>query len=101
MAKAEESVDKQLQLMTTTVQVYPVTSENRNPNQRDQSDAAGGTKRTQNGNQWGKTPACRNYGWGPHAREQCPAKNATCCYCQKVRHLAKVCLSQLRKKECA
>ena len=46
--------------MNTAVEVYPVTSENRNPNQRDQSDAAGGTKQTQNGNQWGKTPNCIN-----------------------------------------
>ena len=45
-----------------------------------------------------QTPNCRNCGWGPHAREQCPAKNATCHYCQKVGHLAKVCLSKLRKK---
>ena len=44
MAKAEESADKQLQLMNTTIEVHPVTSENRNPNWRDQSDATGGTK---------------------------------------------------------
>ena len=37
MAKAEESADKQLQLLKTAVEVHPVTSENRNPNQRDQS----------------------------------------------------------------
>ena len=98
MAKAEESADKQLQLMNTAVEVHPVTSENRSPNQRDHSNAAGGMKQTQNGNRWGKTPTCRNCGWGPHAREQCPAKNATCHYCQKVGHLAKVCLSKLRKK---
>ena len=36
MAKAEESADKQLQLMNTAVEVHPVTSENRSPNQRDQ-----------------------------------------------------------------
>lgn len=35
-AKAEESADKQLQLMNTPVEVHPVTSENRNPNPRDQ-----------------------------------------------------------------
>ena len=98
MAKAEESADKQLQLMNTAVEVHPVTSENKNPNQRDQSDAGGGTQRTQNGNRWGKTPTCRNCGWGPHAREQCPAKNATCHYCHKVGHLAKVCLSKLKTK---
>jgi len=50
MAKAEKAADKQLQLMNTAVDVHPVTSEYRNPNQRDQSDAASGTKRTQNGN---------------------------------------------------
>ena len=47
---------------------------------------------------------CRNCGWGPHPRDQSPAKNATCHYCHKVGHLAKVCLSKLRKKdvhECA
>ena len=82
MAKAEESADKQLQLMITAVEVHPVTSENKNPNQRDQSDAGGGTKRTQNGNRWGKTPTFRNCGWGPRAREQCTAKNTTCHYCQ-------------------
>ena len=98
MAKAEESADKQLQLMNTTSEVHPVTSEKRNPNQRDQSNAAGGTRQTQYGNKSGKTQTFRNCGWGPHAREQCPAKNATCHYCQKVGHLAKVCLSKLRKK---
>lgn len=100
MAKAEKSADKQFQLMNTAVEVHPVTSENGNPNQRDQSDAVGGMKRTQNGNQWGKTPTCRNCGWGPHAREQCPTKKVKCHYCQEVGHLAKVCLSKLRKKEC-
>ena len=84
--------------LNTAVEVHSVTSENRNPNQRDQSDTTGGTKRTQNGNRWEKIPTCRNCGWGPHAREQCPAKNATCHYCQKIGHLAKVCLSKLRKK---
>ena len=98
MAKAEESADKQLQLMNTTSEVHPVTSEKKNPNQRDQSNAAVGTRQTQYGNKSGKTQTCRNCGWGPHACEQCPAKNATCHYCQKVGNLDKVCLSKLRKK---
>ena len=37
MEKADESADKQLQLMNTAVEVHLVTSENRNPNQRDHS----------------------------------------------------------------
>ena len=38
-------------------------------------------------------------GWGPHSRDQYPAKNATCHYCHIVGHLAKVCLSKLKKKD--
>ena len=52
----------------------------------------------------GKLQVCRNCGWGPHPRDQSPAKNATYHYCHKVGQLAKVCLSKLRKKdvhECA
>ena len=88
MEKGEESADKQLQVMNTAVEVHLVTSENRNPNQRETI-------------RWGKTPTCRNCGWGPHACEHCPAKNATYHYCQKVGHLAKVCLSKLSKKNVA
>lgn len=99
MAKAEESADKQLQLMNTSSDVHPVTSEDRNLYQRDQLNAPGGRRKPpSDNNRLGKTQSCRNCGWGPHARDQCPAKNATCHYCQKVGHLAKVCLSKLRKK---
>lgn len=35
----------------------------------------------------------------PHSRHQCPAKNATCHYCLKVGHLARVYLSKLKKKD--
>ena len=45
MAKAEESADKQLQLMNTSSEVDPVTSEDRNPYQRDQLNAPGGRKK--------------------------------------------------------
>ena len=38
IAKAEEPAAKQLQLMNTAVEVHPVSSKKRNPNQRDQSD---------------------------------------------------------------
>lgn len=89
MAKAEESADKQLQLMKTAVEVHPVTSaENRTRNQRGQSNATGGSKQTQNGS--------------PHVREQLPAKNATRDYCPKVGYLAKACLLKLKmNKKCA
>ena len=45
-----------------------------------------------------KPQVCRNCGWGPHPREKYPVKNATGHYCQKVGHLAKVCLSKQKKK---
>lgn len=63
---------------------------------RDQLNAPGGRRKPQsNNNQLGKTQRCRNWDWGPEACDQCPAKKWTCHYCQD---LAKVCLSNLRKK---
>lgn len=93
MAKTEESADKQLRLMNTQSEVHPISSMKRNQHLRDQPNAVGGL----NSGKPGKT--CRNCVWGPHSREQCPAKNATCHYCQKVGNLAKVCLSKLRKNK--
>jgi len=101
MAKADESADKQLQLMNPVVSaVHPVSSTRRNRFQSDQlNPVAGGSRQNPKGNKSGKTQLCRNCGWGPHSHEQCPARNATCHYCQKVGHLAKVCFSKLKKKE--
>lgn len=101
MAKADESADKQLQLMNPVVSaVHPVSSTRRNQFQTDQlNPVAGGSRQNPKGNKSGKTQLCRNCGWGPHSREQCPARNATCHYCQKVGHLAKVCFSKLKKKD--
>ena len=45
------------------------------------------------------TKAPKINGWGPHSRDQYPAKNATCHHCHKVGHLATVCLSKLKKKD--
>ena len=87
MAKSEESADKQLQLMNT--EVHPINTPKGYQGQRNQRP----TLNTGSG----KSQACRNCGWGPHSREQCLAKNATCHYCHKVGHLAKVCLSKLKK----
>lgn len=68
----------------------------RNVYKRDQLNAPGGRRKPQsNNNQLGKTQRCRNWDWGPQACDQCPAKKQTCHYCQD---LAKVCLSNLRKK---
>ena len=47
----------------------------------------------------GRSQACRNCGWSPHSRDQCPVKNVTRHYCHKVGDLAKVCLSKLKKKD--
>ena len=88
MAKSEESADKQLQLMNT--EVYSI-------NVRKGYQRQGNQRPTPNTG-WCKPQAYRNCGWGPHPREQCPAKNATCHYCQKVGYLAKVCLSKQKKK---
>ena len=89
MAKSEESADKQLQLMNT--EVHPISTSRGYQGQRNQ-------RQTPNTGA-GKPRACRNCGWGPHPREQCPAKNATCHYCHKVGHLAKVCLSKLKNRD--
>jgi len=88
MAKSEESADKQLQLMNT--EVHSINAPKGYQGQKNQ-------RQTRNMSS-GKSQACRNCGWGPHSREQCPAKNATCHYCHKVGHLAKVCLSKSNKK---
>ena len=88
IAKSEESADKQLQLMNT--QVYSINVPKGYQRQRNQRPTPHtGSSRLQ---------TCRNCSWGPHPREQCPKKNATCHYCQKVGHLAKVCLSKQKKK---
>ena len=88
MAKSEESADKQLQLMNT--QVYSINVPKGYQRQRNQRPTPHtGSSRLQ---------TCRNCSWGPHPREQCPKKNATCHYCQKVGHLAKVCRSKQKKK---
>jgi len=68
----------------------------RNVCKRDQLNAPGERRKPQsNNNQLGKTQRCRNWDWGPQACDQCPEKKRTCHYCQD---LAKVCLSNLRKK---
>ena len=88
MAKSEESADKQLQLMNTEVYSINVPKGyQRQGNQRP-------TPYT--GSSRPKAP--KNSGWGPHPREQCPAKNATCHYFQKVGNLAKVCLLTQKKR---
>ena len=89
MAKSEESAEKQLQLMNTEVHSINAPKGYQGlKNQRQHPNTGSG-----------KLQACRNCGWGPHPIEQCPAKNATCHYCHKVGHLAKVCLSKLKKKD--
>ena len=88
MAKSEESTDKQLQLMNA--QIYSINVPNGYQGQ--------GYQRPTPYTGWSKLQAYRNCDWGPHPREQCPAKNATCHYCQKVGYLAKVCLSKQKKK---
>ena len=87
MARSEESADKQLQLMNTDV--HYINTPKGYQGQRNQ-------RQTRNMSS-GKSQASRNCGWGPHSREQCPAKNSTGHYCHKVGHLAKVCLSKLNK----
>ena len=101
MAKADESADKQLQLMNPVVSaVHPISSTRRNQFQSDQlNPKASGSRQNPKGNKSGKTQLCRNCCWGPHSHEQCPARNVTCHYCQKVGHLAKVCFSKLKKKD--
>ena len=89
MAKTEESADKQVQLMNT--EVHPINSNKRFLHQWYQP-------RNNPGVNPSKPEHCTNCGWGPHSREQCRAKNATCHYCQKFGHLAKVCLLKLRNK---
>lgn len=99
MAKAEESADKQLQLMNTSSGVHPVTSEDNHVPERSVKSPSGTMKPQSDNSRLGKSQRCsRNCGWGPHARDQCPARNATCHYCHKVGHLVKVSLSKLRKK---
>ena len=88
MAKSEESADKQLQLMNT--EVHSINTPKGYQGQRNQRPILNAGS--------GKSQACRNCCWGPHSREHCPAKNTTCHYCHKVEHLAKVCLSKLKKK---
>ena len=90
MAKSEESADKQLQLMNT--EVHSINTRKGYQGQRNQQP----TLYTGSG----KLETCRNCGCGPHSREQCPGKNATCHYCHKVGHLAKVCL-KVKKEKCA
>ena len=90
MAKSEESAEKLLQLMNTEVNPINARKAYQGPKNQRQNPKTGS----------GKSQACRNFGWGPHSRDQHPAKNATCYYCHKVGHLAKVCLSKL-KKTCA
>ncbi|PFX17897.1 Retrovirus-related Pol polyprotein from transposon 17.6 [Stylophora pistillata] len=87
MAKSEESAEKQLQLMNTEVRSINAPKGYQGLKNQPQNTSSG------------KSQACRNCGWGPHSRDQCPAKNATCHYCHKVGHLAKVCLSKLKKKD--
>ena len=88
MAKSEELAEKQLQLMNTEVHSINATkgyqglkSQRQNPN-------------TVSGRRLVGTAA-----GVPHSRDQCPAKNATCHYCLKVGHLAKLYLSKLKKKD--
>ena len=88
MAKPEESADKQLQLINT--EVHSINTPKGYQGQGNQQP----TLNTGSG----KLQACRNCGWCPHSRKQCPVKNATCHYYHKVGHLAKVCLSKLKKK---
>ena len=83
MAKSEELAEKQLQLMNSSIKGH------QGPQNQRQNPNTGS----------GKLQACRNFGWGPHSRDQYPAKNATCHYCHKVGHLAKVCLSKLKKTD--
>ena len=90
MAKSEESADKQPQLMNTEV-VHSINTSRGYQSQRNQQ------RTPTNGS--GKPQACRNRVWVLHSREQCPARSATCHYCHKVGHLAKVCLSKLKKKD--
>ena len=87
MAKSEESAEKQFQLMNTEVHSI------------DAPKGYQGLKNQRQNTNLG-LQACRNCGWGPHSRDQYPAKNATCHHCHKVGHLAKVCLSMLKRKMC-
>ena len=89
MAKSEESADKQLQLMNNEVHSINTSRGYQGQRNQRQTPTTGA----------GKPQACRNCGWGPHPQEQCSAKNATCHYCHKVAHLAKVCLSKFKKKD--
>ena len=84
LAKSEESADKQQQLMNTEV-VHSIHTSRGHQSQRNQ-------RRTPTTGP-GKSQACRKFGW------QCPARKATCRYCHKVEHLAKVCLSKLKTKD--
>ncbi|CAB4020756.1 Retrovirus-related Pol poly from transposon, partial [Paramuricea clavata] len=88
MAKTDESAERQLQLMNAS-EVNNIASirDKRYQNRRNQV-----RHNPRSGQQ------CRNCGRGSHSQDQCPAKNMTCHYCQKVGHFAKVCLAKLRNK---
>ncbi|KAL9950226.1 hypothetical protein ACROYT_G042698 [Oculina patagonica] len=65
MAKADESAEKQLQLMNPVVsEVHPVNSTMKTQFQSDQlNPVAGGSRQNPKGNKSGKTQLCRNCGW--------------------------------------
>jgi len=88
MAKSEDSADKQLQLMNTEIYSINVPKGYQRQGNQRPTPYTGSSR----------PKARKNSGWGPHPREQCPAKNAICHYFQKVGNLAKVCLSTQKKK---
>ncbi len=79
-SKTDESAERQLQLMNAS-KVNNITSvrDKKYQNKRNQVGRNPGPG-------IGKGQECKNCGRGSHSREQCPAKNMTCHYCEKVEH---------------